>query len=360
MKVTSFLCYLFSALLLISCSGGSSSSGESPEFRFLELEKNVLLQSVGSGEVTFLALDFDRSLSAWQITLVEDTLGDIPVTLNSIEDTPYGYTATNSIVQRISVGVPALGTGNYELTIENVRTGQFFVEPFLVRAGVFNDVDYEFQADLSLTPGSSIADDWAYFHNVKKTINSEISTTSIEAVVLENKQTMVEYDVAYEINSTTNKVEFTIPDTVPVGTYFLSVQYSSSINTYYVKDIVVVDEQLPVITSINQTDFMTGDSIVIDGESFRYSLNPTLVPGNGLQDIRVSTYLEFRDVNGERLIHFDPYDNNSGVNAAGTQISLPISEIGFYTDAGMTYFEGEVVVRSGPYVSEPVAITIVY
>jgi len=359
MKVTSFLCYLFSALLLISCSGGSSSSGESPEFRFLELEKNVLLQSIGSSELSFLALDFDRSLSAWQITLVEDTLGDIPVTLISIVDTPNGYTATNSIVQRISIGIPPLGTGNYELTIENVRTGQFVVEPFLVRAGVFNDVQYDFETDLSLISQPEVYD-LAYFHNVKKTINSEISTTSIEAVVLENKQTMAEFEVAYEINSTTNKVEFTIPDTVPTGAYFLSVQYSNTINTYFVKDIVVVDEQLPVITSINQTDFMSGDTIVIDGESFRYLLNPTLVPGNGLQDIRVWTYLEFRDITGKGFIAFDPYDNGSGVNAAGTQISLPISEIGFYTDAGMTYFEGEVLVRSGPYVSEPVPITIVY
>lgn len=363
MKIKFHFFLLVLITLLFSCSN-DDSSGQSSEFRFLEFEKDVLLPAINSREITFYGLNFDNNLNNWELNLVNENNTSFPIDITSINDTPYGFKNTE-ILQEIKFNAPPFGNGDYSLTITNISSGQIYTNIFLVRSNIFDEIKYKYQSSYNLTASVDVTKDLYYFHNITNTITSDINTNSIVGINLQNTDTFSNIDIDYSINSD-NKIEFIIPTSVDPGTYYLSIEYNNLINSYFEKDILVLEEQSPIIGSINKNIFQGGEIMAISGENFRYNVNFDFLPINDLFDPYPNSGLIFKDATGTGQSIIYPFESDptySYINSERTEINFPIPTDQFFItdmDSEGYYFEGEVIVRSGPYLSEPISIRINY
>ena len=73
--------------------------------------------------------------------------------------------------------------------------------------------------------------------------------------------------------------------------------------------------------------------------------------------------LIFRRTSGTGEVYLYPYPSDptyNYINATGTLINFPIPTTDFFGSASPGYYEGEIIVRSGPYISAPFPIRINY
>lgn len=360
---------VFLSALSISC--GSDDERISPTFRFLEFEKDVLLPAINEREITFLAIDFDENIGNWELIL-SDGQQNNPVTLSEVETTGHGWTGTESRLQRIYVKTPALGEGDYLLQIKNKTSGQIHSEKFLIRSGVFNEISQE-HPNVSYTIISSYSEgetkpiiDYMYFQNISSTITADITKNGIQKIMLDNKDSSGSFVLDHEI-SANNEIIFTIPETVPVGSYFLSVHYDNGLSSYFEKDIIVLEKQIPVVESVNKETFSEGETLILKGKDFRYDIKPGILPSDGLSNTKTTSFLVFRDNQNEYSLSFGAYaeydERYEDINTEATELTYTIpsrSNAFFYIENGKNYFEGEVFVRNGPYDSNPMPIRIEY
>lgn len=351
-------------LLTLSCSKSDDENSVSASFRFLEFEKDILLPSINEREITFLAIDFDPNIGSWNLTLT-DGQKDIPVTLNQVETTNLSWVTTSSFLQRIYLTIPAIDTGDYTLTIANITTGQTYKDIFLVRDNVFNKIEPVTSTSYTIDYEVDKTEDYLYFQNTTNTITEGITTTGIQKVVLEKEATFESFTLGHEVLAN-GYLTFTIPPSIPVGTYYLSIKYDNGLSSYFEKDIVVLKEQLPSVNLINKDVFSGGETLVLTGKDFRYEVDETLLPTNGLSSIKTWTYLIFRDVNREYEFSFGAYEtdeNYENINSEATELkyTIPVKADSFmFTDVDKTYFEGEVFIRSGAYTSNAVPVRVNY
>ena len=361
---------LLSGIVFVSCNKDDENGGAPLEFRFLEFEKDVLLPSVNDREITFLAIDFDNNTANWELTLY-DGQKNTPVTITEIETTPYGWVSTESRMQRIYVKVPAAGDGEYILQIKNKVTGQIYSEKFLVRSDVFNQIVQDYPGTIYTLISSYSADetapvtDYIYFHNVNSTITANIPQNGIQKIILENGDFSESYTLGYEIFN--SKIQFTVPESVPIGSYFLSVRYDNGLSSYFEKDIIVLEQQLPVINTINKETFAAGETMTLKGKDFRYDIKPGILPADELSNIRTETFLVFQDNTTEYILSFGAYaeydERYDDINTEATELIYEIpsrSDAFFYIENEKNYFEGKVFVRNGPYDSNSMPIRIEY
>jgi hypothetical protein len=358
--------YLFSIMVLVAMSCSKEEDQENPKvFRFLEFEKDVLLPNTSESELTFLALDFDNKIQEWEISLSNGTV-NFPISINKIENTKYGLMNTTSFIQRIYLKMPKLDIGDYTLKIKYNKTSQIYSDIFLVRNEIFRKLKSSDYTTYNFIPDASVVvRDYLYFQNALNVIEKELNPNSVRQVFLENKTTLVSYSINCQISN--GDVNFNIPLSIPIGSYFLSIKYNNGLTSYFEKDIVVLDQQLPTITKINKNLFSSGDEIIVDGTNFRYKIQPDILPSSGLLNIQTQTILVFKDINREfsfsygGYAQFDP--NYNDINADGTKLISKIdafAKANIFTDANRTYFEGQVYLKSGPYQSNPVDVKIVY
>ncbi len=349
--------------IIYSCSNDDNPN-QSTQFRFLGFEKDVLLPAINSREITFFGLDFDENLNNWELNLVNQDNKSFLANITSISNTTFGF-RNGKRLQEIKFNAPAFGNGEYSIAITNKSTGQTYTDTFLVRSNVFNKIEYQYQSSYNLTASVDVTNDLYYFHNITKTIISDISTNNIVGINLQNTSTFSEIDLDYSITAN-NRVQFIIPPSVNPGTYYLSVKYNNLINSYFEKDILVLEEQSPIINSINKNTFEGGETMTISGSNFRYKVNFDLLPINDLFDPFPNSALIFRDNTGTGEEFISPFESDltyNYINSSETEINFPIPTEQFFTtgtDSQGDFFEGEVIVRSGPYLSEPISIRINY
>lgn len=361
---------IFLFILSIIMSSCSSEDAKSEQFEFLEFEKDVVLPSVNSGDITFLAIHFDENLSNWDLKLTDDAGNVLPVILSSVKKTGTGY-ADNEI-QRIAFKAAPKNEGVYTLVIKNMTTDQLYTDHFIVRSKTFNEIQYPSASPYNIIGAWSSNEpepiwDYIYYHNIKNTIQNDLVTTGISGIRLENVTTLKEYNIDYSVNTDTKKIEFAVPEGVPEGNYYLSVRYSNFTSAYFEKDILVQEEKLPKVTSINKNTFKGKEIMTLKGSDFRYKVDLDLLPGSIFSKYQVSSYLVFTNNTGTGEIELSTYDKDPSfkyMNAEGTEINFPFhgttSEEDFYygNDYPRTYFEGTVQVRTGAYLSEPIAIRV--
>ncbi|MDR7372899.1 hypothetical protein [Flavobacterium aquidurense] len=352
---------------MASCS---SEDAKSEQFEFLEFEKDVVLPSVNSGDITFLAIHFDENLSNWDLKLTDDAGNVLPVVLSSVKKTGTGY--ENHEIQRIAFKAAPKNEGVYTLVIKNKTTDQLYTDHFIVRSKTFNKIQYPAAEPYNIIGVWTANEpepiwDYIYYQNIKNTIQSELVTTGISGIKLENVTTLKEYNIDYSVNTQTKKIEFTVPVGVPEGNYYLSVRYSNFTSAYFEKDILVQEEKLPKVTSINKNTFKGKEIMTLKGSDFRYKADLDLFPGSQFSTYKVSSYLVFTNNTGTGEIELSTYDQDPSfkyMNAEGTEINFPFqgktSADDFYygNDYPRTYFEGTVQVRTGAYLSEPIAIRV--
>lgn len=367
MKLKTILLFVLS-LSILSCS---SDDAKSEEFHFLEFEKDIILPSANSGDISFFAIYFDTKLSNWELKLSDESGNVVPAELSKVEDTRFSY-ANGASLQKISFKAAPKEEGVYTLIITNRTTNQVYTDHFLVRSKTFNEIEYPYADDYTLlfaysSDQAKPTQDFIYFHNVKNTIKSTLLTTGISGIRLEETTTFKQYNIDYTIDPYTNKIEFAIPEGVPAGKYYLSVRYNNLTEAYFEKDIVVQEEKLPVITSINKNTFKAGEIMTIKGMNFRYKVNSSLLP-NGIFGAHMTpSSLEVNTGNGIGNLDLSPYESQPSfkyMNVEGTEINFPIprntgpDDFFYVSDSEGTYFEGTIAVRTGPFVSEPVHVRI--
>ncbi|WP_108867152.1 hypothetical protein [Aquimarina aquimarini] len=360
-------------LTLILCGSCSSDDSDrvSPQFTFFEFDKDVLLPALNEREISFYALDFDENIGNWELTL-SDGQKDIPVTLSKVETTTFGWVTTESRLQKIYFKAPAFGGGDYTLTIKNTTTNQTYSDVFLVRSTTFNkvlpgavDVLYTGSNTSYTIAGSREAEDYLFFQNSTNTISEGITTNGIQKVLLEKKDNSESFSLEYNLDSNDN-LSFTIPPSIQVGNYFLSVHYTNGLSTYFIKDIVVMDQQTPVIASANKETFSSEETLIIKGQNFRYKINHDLLTTKGISNPQSPTYLVFKDANREHTVSFGRYSGDEffdNINTDGTELSYKIpvkSEAYIFTDREATYFEGEMYIQTAYHKSEAVPVRIDY
>lgn len=349
------------ALVVISCS---KDEEEKPKiFRFLEFRKDVLLPNINESEISFLAMDFDTKVEEWEITLSNGTI-NFPVSIKNIEKTAFSWNVNpNSPIQVIYLRIPKLEYGDYTLMIKNNLTNQVYSDVFLVRSKTFKNV--KSSNITTYTMINSEPQDYLYFQNTSNTIEEDPNPNSVQQVFLENKTTQIAYSVNYQILN--GNINFDIPLSIPVGSYFLSIKYNTGLTSYFEKDIIILDQQLPSITAINKNLFSGAEEIKIDGLNFRYKILAGILPVSGLSNTQTETVLVFKDINREynfsygRYAQFDP--NYNDISNEGTKLvyKIPsISNANIFTDSNRTYFEGVVFVKCGPYKSNSINVKIVY
>lgn len=367
MKSKITLLFLLS-LFIVSCSGDDDA--KSKQFEFLEFEKDVVLPSLNSGDITFLAIDFDTNLGNWDLKLTDEDGTVLAAVLDRVEDTRIGF--ADKRIQRVAFKAAPKNEGVYTLVIKNKTTEQVYTDHFIVRSKTFNKINYQYVEDYTILFAHSSNEqeptqDYIYFHNIKNTIQSSILTSGISGIRLEDVSTFKSYDLEYSINSNTKKVEFIISSGVPAGKYFLSVRYNNLIDTYFEKDIVVQEEKMPVISSINKAAFKGGETMVLKGSNFRYNFNLDLLPGSAYRYYKSRTALVFTDLYGTGEIELSAYESDASfkyMNTQATEVNYPIPVktvdkfFFFVSDKEATYFEGTVALRTGPYISEPMKIRI--
>ncbi len=353
--------------IIYSCSKDNSNDSpkQSAQFRFLGFEKDVLLPSINPGEITFFGFDFDKNLNNWKLKLVNQDNKSFPAKITSINDTPSSIKGKR--IQEIKFTVPPLGYGKYSIATINKSTAQTYTDIFLVESNTFNKIQYDYQSDYSLTISGEIYGLY-FFPNITNTIVSDIKTNNIVSIKLQNTRTFSEIDMDYSINAN-NEVEFKIPSSVSPGTYFLSVNYSHLVNSYFEKSILVFKEKPPVIKSINKNTFKGGETMIISGNNFRYKVDLGLLPFSidDLVNPILRTYLVFKDRGGTgyKIIYPEKSDPTFNyINSSGTKINFTIPKKDFFwtktDEQGNRVFEGEFMVRSGPYLSNPIPLKINY
>lgn len=361
---------IFLFIVSIIMSSCSSEDAKSEQFEFLEFEKDVVLPSVNNGDITFLAIHFDENLSNWDLKLTDDAGNVLPVTLSSVKKTGNGY-ADNEI-QRIAFTAAPKNEGVYTLVIKNKTTDQLYTDHFIVSSKTFNKIQYPSAAPYNIIGAWSSNEpeptwDYIYYQKIKNIIQSDLVTTGISGIKLENVTTFKEYNIDYSVNTETKKIEFTVPAGVPEGNYYLSVRYSNFTSAYFEKDILVQEEKLPKVTSINKNTFKGKEIMTLKGSDFRYKVDLDLLPGSLFSTYQVSSYLVFTNNTGTGEIELSTYDKDPSfkfMNAEGTEINFPIQgetsadDFYFSNDYPRTYFEGTVQIRTGAYLSEPIAIRI--
>lgn len=367
MKLKTILLFVLS-LSILSCS---SDDPKSEEFHFLEFEKDIILPSVNSRDITFLAVSFDSKLSNWDLKISDENGNDLPAQFSKVEDTGFWYPDAGHI-QRISITAAPKTEGIYTMVITNKTTNQIYTDHFLVRSKTFNEMDYYYAVPYTTISGYSEGQtpptqDYIYFHNIKNTIKSTLLTSGITDIRLEETTTFAQYNIAYSLDPYTKKIEFTIPAGVPAGKYYLSVRYDNLTEAYFEKDIVVQEEKLPVLTSVNKNTFKAGETMILKGINFRYKVNSSLIPSGFFRDYKTSSSLEVNNGHGTGNLDLSPYESQPSfkyMNVEGTEINFPIpkntgpDDFFYVSDSEGTYFEGTIAVRTGPYVSEPVHVRI--
>ncbi len=359
------LIYTFIALVLLVTSCSDDDQDTSKEFRFLEFTHDVVLPSLSSREITFHAIDFDTNINNWELSLSDGTK-EIPATLTKVEKTRFGWTGVTSRLQLIYVEIPALGIGDYTLTIKNNRTDQLYSDIFLIRSERFTSITSPVIASYSLGDTSGVVQDHLYFQNLQYAVDEGIVLNGIQRVLLETKETLNTTTLTHEVIEGNKELRFTIPLDTAVGSYYLAIEYNNGLRTYFAKDITVVEQQLPVLESVNKENFVEGDTLQLKGKNFRYRVDGTLLPTNGLNTVAVDTELVFRDRNRDfryTFLGFKEAENFEDINAQGTELIFKIPnkvDSFMFTDDDETYFEGEVFVRSAGYESEPLPIRIEY
>ncbi|OWP83439.1 hypothetical protein BWK59_10495 [Flavobacterium davisii] len=351
---------LLIGLVLLSCS--KKSEDETVKiFRFLEFENDVLLPNINESELTFLAIDFDKKIEDWEIKL-SNGKEDFPTGINRIETTMYGWTNGDKIAQRIYLRIPKLEYGDYTVSIKNKKTNQIYTDVFLVRNKVFRGLK-----SVESTTYSIIHDtpDYLYFQNTTNSITNDPYSNTVKQVVLEDKTTMVSYSINFQVIN--NTIAFTIPKTIPQGIYYFSIKYTNGIANYHEKDIVILEQQLPQINSINKSVFNSGEELKLEGINFRYKIATGILPFDGLSNVQTGTYLVFKDIKNEYNLSCGIYENNNqdynDISSSETKLLYkipPLSKASIFTDANKTYFDGEVYVKSGPYKSNPIKVKVVY
>ncbi len=368
MKINFLFALLLSLILTVSCSE-DDGPGISPQFEFLEFEKDVILPAVNDRSFTFLAGKFDPNIDNWEVSLQNQDNQDIPVSIRSIVDTPYGITIPEELfIQRVTLNLPPFGEGTYTLTIKNKTTNQTYKDIFLVKSGTFNRINYDYISQYNLINETERTQDYFYYPNIVNTIENTINNTGISSVRLENKTTFETIDIGFDLQQNTGKVQFTIPNSVPQGIYYLSVQYNNLINTYFEKDIIILKEQLPEITSINKNSFMGGEQMIITGKNFSYVPDFSNIDASPflLRYFSLSGGVLFDDGGGSGAIFAGIEDENLiTLNDAGTEfvINIPTNkgdDFFFSSDNDRSYFEGEISVINNPYTSNTISIRIDY
>ncbi|WP_289663790.1 hypothetical protein [Flavobacterium panacagri] len=358
-----FICLVLVSVIFFSCS---SEDEKSEQFTFLEFEKDVMLPAVNSHDISFLALNFDNNVSHWDFKLTDNDGNAVPVEAINVERTITSIGDIN--VQRINFKAHPKSEGLYTLVIKNTITNQLYTDYFLVESGVFNEMEYSYPSSYTLNANNQEKPtaDYLYFQNIKNTITSNLLTTGIKSVTLQDKKTLKEYNLDFSVNAQTKKIEFVISTGVPEGNYFLSVRYNNLINNYFEKDIVVQAEKLPKLSSINKNIFQGGETLILKGLNFNYNINEEYIPSLNNRYNIVTTALIFTDKYkaGEIFLYAESKTSNKNINAAGTEINyvIPkntgIDDFFFVSDQSATFFEGTVAVRVGPYTSEALPIRV--
>lgn len=356
MKNTFLTGIAFIGMLLSSCTNNDKNEDSPQSFHFLSFEQDVFLPSLNEREILFSAVYFDENISNWEVKL-SDGSKDIPAILTQVEKTNVSFSVPNSTIKKIHIKVPAFGEGDYTLILHNTKTNQIYSNIFLVRDNLFDKIDHKIFSFLYTTGFDDLDLGYTYFQNSSYTIKNTVTTSGIEKVVVEDKNTFNETSLDYKVDPT-GKLEFTIPLSLTPGTYFLSVRYKNGLNNYFKKNIIVMDQKKPTIVSSNKQKFSGGEILVLNGTNFRYKINNELLPTNGIT-IRESgrTVIVFRDINGTR----DFEVNDEQINSSGTELSFVLpSKKGFYfsTDRDGTYIEGDIFIRSGDSDSNPIPIRI--
>lgn len=367
MKLKTILLFVLS-LSILSCS---SDDAKSEEFNFLEFEKDIILPSANSHEISFFAFSFDTRLGNWDIKISDEDGNDLPAEFSKVEDTRFSYGDRGSI-QKVSFTAAPKTEGVYTVIITNKTTNQIYTDHFLVRSKTFNEISYPYADPYTLVSAYSSNEtpptqDYIYYQNVTNTINSTLLTTGISGIRLEETTTFQQYNIDYSVNKNFNKIEFVIPKGVPAGKYYLSVRYNNLTEAYFEKDIVVQEEKLPVITSINKNTFKAGEIMTLKGMNFRYHVNSNLLPNGIFGAHQTPSYLSVTNDFGTgdlQLSTYEPDPSSKYMNAEGTEINFPIprntgpNDFFYVSDSDGTYFEGTIAVRTGPYISEPVHVRI--
>ncbi|KAF2332113.1 hypothetical protein [Flavobacterium nitrogenifigens] len=362
-----FICLLLLSVAFFSCS---SEDNQSEQFEFLEFEKDVLTPFANSGDITFLAFSFDKNLGNWDLKITDENGTNVPVTLDRVESTRISI--SNKNVQRIAFKAAPKNEGVYTLVIKNKTTNQLYTDHFIVRSKTFNEIVYPYAEDYTTIFAYSSdelkpTEDYFYFHNIKNTIISTLSTTGISGIRLEDVTTFKQYNIDYSVNAETKKIEFIVPVGVPEGRYYLSVRYNNLTEAYFEKDILVQSERLPALTSINKNVFKGGETMVLKGSNFRYKFNLDFLTGASYRKYQASSSLIFKDQSGSGEILLSAYDSDPSfkyMNSEGTEINYPIprntskDDFFFVSVNDGSYFEGTVQVRTGPYISEPKPIRV--
>ncbi len=356
--------YLFAILALVVISCSKEEEIENPKiFRFLEFEKDVLLPNISESEITFLALGFDTKIEELDITL-SNGISNFPVNINKIENTKAGWTNTKGELHRIYLKIPKLDYGDYTLQIKYNKTNQLYSDVFLVRNKTFSNLKSEDFTSYTIL-NNSILQDYLYFQNTSNTIEQDPNPNSVQQVFLENKTTLVSYSINYQIVN--GDINFDIPSSIPEDSYFLYIKYNTGLTNYFQKDIIILNQQLPTITSINKNLFSGGEEIKLDGTNFRYKIQPDILPTSGLSNTQTETVLVFKDINREFIFSYGRYEqfdpNYNDINTDGSKLICKISALAkanIFTDVNRTYFEGQVYIKSGPYKSNPLEVKIVY
>lgn len=345
-------------LIVILIGACSSDEPTSKEFRYLGFEKNVLLPAINERDITFYALSFDNNINNWELKL-SNGVKDFPVTLNLIEDTGHGWVTVSEYLQKIYFKAPAFGAGDYTLTIKNKITGQLQSDTFLVRDNYFDKVKSASDAAYGLED----TDNYLYYQNSKNRILSDVNTNSIEKIVLENDATFNPIILEYEVNNE-GKIDFTIPKVTPIGVYYLAIYYNNGLSSFFERKLIVLEEQKPVIDNVNKTIINSGETLILKGSDFRYTINENLIPTKGLGYIANETALVFTKGSEEYVVSIGRYKDDemySNINDSFTELTFKIpTKDNFYifSDPAKTYFEGEVYLKNGPYKTAPFTLKI--
>ena len=362
MKLKITLLTLTILLLGISCSTDDEND-RLKEFRFLEFEKDVLLPSMGTREISLFGIDFDKDVNRYEVKVISDIGETFDTSITEIIDTPFGFTG-NQIRQDIKINLPVLQEGNYRLNLTYIPTGQSIEEKFLIRSGIFRDISQEYEFSYAmLTDDQNATPDNYYFQDIINTINDASINSSVAQVILEQKSTMNKISLDYQVNMNSGSIDFIIPQTVAPGKYYVSVIYDNLLTSYFDKDILVLAKQTPVVISLDKNVYSAGETITIAGSKLRYTLDASNINDFDLRQSLINTALLFRydASNVEETI--SPYSSDptyNYINTSETEIKFPIPLEFIYSDNTLTYYEGEVAVRIGPYVSEYFPIRIEY
>lgn len=296
MKKAILLLTLFS-VLLFSCKDddqdGSGEQGKN-QFSLLQFDNDVLEANVSTSMIVYTT-GFGNDADKWEVSVINKTTNQQSSAL-----AVSNILTSKEKAERLTISVPPLAEGDYNLVIKNKNTKQIQKFDFIARHNVESHLLYTNESGGI----QDLETEYGYFvDNTKYSIYFNYDVLNLRAqklnldvrqeVFLQNKQTneLIQIDS----HKSEYSLQFSLPKEIASGYYYVWAEDAEA-NKIFSKKAILIDNILDGISiEAKQTKttrdienglfpnpepfrFKSGESIVISGKSIFYRPDKSLLP----------------------------------------------------------------------------------